>query len=270
LNSKICIIGCGWLGLPLAKYFIEKGADVNGSTSTKSKIKTLKLAGVNPFLLQLSSEKIVGNIDACLDHCKILILNIPPGLRKNPAQDYLGMMQLLVPHIENSSIENLLFISTTSVYEDTVETPILDETSKTSSSTVASKLLIVEQLFKNNSKFRTTILRFSGLIGENRHPAKYLSGKTGVKNPEAPINLIHQKDCIQIIASIINHNAWEELFNASSPSHPSRVNYYKQVCRDLNLPLPQFDYSKTSVGKIISSEKLARELDYRFINNINN
>jgi len=39
--NKIGIIGCGWLGLALAKKFVEKGYSVHGSTTTKSKIEVL-------------------------------------------------------------------------------------------------------------------------------------------------------------------------------------------------------------------------------------
>ncbi|MEM6516925.1 MAG: SDR family NAD(P)-dependent oxidoreductase [Bacteroidota bacterium] len=267
---KICIIGCGWLGLPLAEHLVQAGNSVNGSTTSVNKLNVLKSQGISPFLIKFSPNHIDGNIKACLNGCKTLILNIPPRLRKNPEQDYVAMMQLLIRHIESSTIENLVFISTTSVYEDTTEIPTISETSKTSDSVTASKLLKVEELFTGNPNFNTTILRFGGLIGKDRHPAKFLSGKSGIKNPNAPVNLIHQKDCISIIENIINKSIWNEVFNAAYPAHPTREEYYTKACKELNLPLPKFDQSNTSKGKIISSEKLARILNYRFEQPINN
>ena len=38
-QNKIGIIGCGWLGLPLAKEFISNNYKVKGSTTTKEKLK---------------------------------------------------------------------------------------------------------------------------------------------------------------------------------------------------------------------------------------
>ena len=35
---QVSILGCGWLGLPLAKSLIEKGFSVNGSTTSVEKI----------------------------------------------------------------------------------------------------------------------------------------------------------------------------------------------------------------------------------------
>ena len=51
-------------------------------------------------------------------------------------------------------------------------------------------------LLKNKNN---TILRFGGLIGEERNPLKYLIQKEEILNSDAPINYIHLKDCIGII-----------------------------------------------------------------------
>ena len=39
--TKISILGCGWLGLPLAKAIVENGFSVKGSTTSSEKIATL-------------------------------------------------------------------------------------------------------------------------------------------------------------------------------------------------------------------------------------
>ncbi len=264
MKSPICIIGCGWLGLPLAMHFISKGWQVHGSTSTEHKLNALSSEGIIPFLLKFSSEGVSGNLKGCLNTCKTLILNIPPGLRKNTEQDYVGMMLKIMPHLENSSVENILFIGSTSVYDDNPNMPEITEKSKTSNSETAKKLLRVEEFFKQNTNFKTTILRFGGLIGKDRHPAKYLAGKINLKNPKAPVNLIHLTDCITIINAIIEQEVWAETFNAANPSHPSRETYYTETCMEMKLPVPHFNHDLESLGKQISSQKLAQQLNYRF------
>lgn len=265
MKQHICIIGCGWLGFPLAKSLVKKGHLVKGSTTTLEKISLLNSEGIDGFLVQLSSEGILGGIKNCLADCDILVLNIPPGLRKNPEANYVKQMQHLLPYVEVSSVKHIVFISSTSVYDDDESMPLISETSPTSTrSNTAKQLLAVEALFQNNSRFKTTVLRFSGLFGEDRHPAKFLSGKTNLKHPDAPVNLIHQKDCISIIENIIEQNIWNTVFNATTPSHPSRKNYYTSVCKTQNLPLPSFNNTLKSKGKVIDSTKLARVLDYEF------
>ncbi|MEM5563527.1 NAD(P)-binding domain-containing protein [Psychroserpens sp. AS72] len=264
MNSKICVIGCGWLGFPLAKTLIELGNTVHGSTTSKDKIKTLEKAGIIPFLIHFTSEGVTGNITSCLENCKTLIVNIPPGLRKNSDNDYVKQMTHFVNHIESSSVENVLFIGSTSVYDDSEDFPVIREDSLTSNSKTALKLLEVEALFQQNKNFKTTILRFGGLFGDDRHPATYLSGKTNLKNGEAPVNLIHREDCVSIIISVVKNNIWDTIINASTPSHPTKKDYYTSICKALELPIPEFDNTTTSKGKIIDSSKLVQLLDYEY------
>jgi nucleoside-diphosphate-sugar epimerase len=264
LNPKICVIGCGWLGLPLAKKLIELNYRIHGSTTSKDKLSTLEEAQIIPFLLQFSSEGVDGNIKSCLKDCQTLILNIPPGLRKNPESDYVQQMKHIATHIEDSSVENVLFIGSTSVYDDNETYPIITENSQTSNNKTTQQLLKVETLFTTNKKFKTTILRFSGLFAEDRHPAKYLSGKKNLKNGDAPVNLIHRDDCISIILSIVKNNIWSTVINASTPSHPIKNKYYTALCKTLQIPVPEFDNTTISKGKIIDSTKLAQLLGYDF------
>ena len=58
--KKIAILGCGWLGLPLAKKLIESGYTINGSTTRPEKIKTLRDNGIQPFLIKLSDSSFKG------------------------------------------------------------------------------------------------------------------------------------------------------------------------------------------------------------------
>ncbi len=117
---------------------------------------------------------------------------------------------------------------------------------------------------QKNQNFKTTILRFGGLIGTDRQPVKFLAGKENLKNPDAPVNLIHQNDCISIIEAIITQSKWNEVFNAAAPFHPSRKEYYTQKAKELNLALPIFSSEKSDIKKTISSEKIQNQLNYQF------
>lgn len=265
MTKHISIIGCGWLGLPLAKQFISNGCSVNGSTTSLEKIEILKSIGIDAFYVEVTEEGVKGAIANCLNKSEILILNIPPGLRRDPKNDFVSQMRLLIPYIESSTIKKVVFISSTSVYGDNKLMPIITEsTTPNPDSEGGKQLLIIENLFQKNANFQTTILRFSGLFGDDRHPANYLSGKSDLKNPKAPVNLIHQKDCIGIIMEIVQQEVWNELFNASTTPHPTRKDYYTAECLKLKLPLPEFDDSNSSKGKLINSKKLMDTLEYHF------
>ena len=263
---QISILGCGWLGLPLAKRLIEKGHSVNGSTTSENKLSVFEDAGINPFLVTLESESISENINSFLTESEILIIDIPPKLRANTdfsQKIFVDKIQNLIPLIEKSTVKKVLFVSSTSVYGDKNDF-ITEETIPNPETESGKQLLLTEEILQKNQNFGTTILRFGGLIGEDRHPVKFLAGKENLENPHATVNLIHQVDCINIIEAIIHQSKWNEVFNAVAPFHPTREEYYTQKARERNLLLPKFITEKSDLKKIISSQKIESILKYQF------
>ena len=270
--KQISILGCGWLGLPLAITLLKNGLKVKGSTTSEAKIALLEKNGIVPFLISLSEKQILGDTAEFLENATVLIINIPPKLKGNLNENFVAKIRNFIPFIEKSLIQNVLFISSTAVYTDD-NSIITEETIPNPTTESGKQLLEVEQLLLNNENFQTVILRFGGLIGEERHPIHFLSGRKAIENPNAPINLIHQKDCIGIIEKILeqaqdNKHFWNEIYNAVAPFHPSRKAYYTQKAMDLNLSIPEFVEDIESVGKIIMSDKVEKRLGYKFINNL--
>lgn len=261
--SKISILGCGWLGLPLAKSLLAKKHELKTSTTSEDKIENLKNLDLNPFLISIS-DVIDGDISGFLKDTEILFIDIPPNLSKGENDDFTAKIKNLIPEIEKSLVQKVLYVSATSVYDDDENfRNITEQTPENPVTQSGKQMLKAEELLFENTNFQTTSLRFGGLYGKERHPIHYLSGKSGIANPDAPINLIGLTDCIGIIEKIIEKEAWNEVFNAVNPEHPSRKEYYNGKATSLGLPLVGFDESEISVGKIIDSGKLER-LGYEF------
>ena len=274
MNKKISILGCGWLGLPLAKSLLSKSYTVKGSTTSESKLDLLKNAGISPFQIQLEQHQIIGKIEDFLKETDILIIDIPTGLRREISSSnemtFVNKIKNLIPFIEKSGIQKVIFVSSTSVYGDSFPIIEITEETKPNPDTESGKqLVIAETLLQSNEHFKTTVIRFVGLLGEDRHPVKFLAGRTNVENPDAPVNMIQREDCIGIIEKIlkqVQHDNWEwnQTFNAVAPQHPTRKEYYHKKAQILNLPLPIFAENLESKGKIISSKKVETILGYSF------
>lgn len=264
---KISILGCGWLGFPLAKSLIDQGFSVKGSTTSDNKITTLENARIDSYLLSVEENEVVGNIASFLETSEVLILNIPPKLGGNNPENFIAKMTTLLPFIEKSIIKKVIFISSTSVYADD-NSVVTENTIPKPNTESGRQLLTCENLLLSNTSFQTTIVRFGGLIGEDRHPIRMLSGRKNIENPDAPINLIHQKDCIGIVEAIIKKEIYSIIFNAVTPLHPTRKDYYTQKAIERNLPLPEFENSKPSVGKLILIDKVISVLGYSFVESL--
>jgi len=253
LKNTIGIMGCGWLGLPLAKSFIQAGYNVHGSTTNKDKLDTLEKEGIKPFMVILSEESVTGSITEFLNKLDILIINVPPRLRGNNNENYVLKMNLLHYEIGKSSVKKIVFVSSTSVYgaakgevtEDTLPIPVTES---------GRQLVEAENIFQNDKSLQTTILRFGGLIGPNRHPVTMLSGKKGLTNGNDPVNLIHLNDCIHLIKTVLENNWWDQIFNGVYPDHPLKRDYYCQMADKNKLPKPQYlNPESLKSGKIIHS-----------------
>lgn len=262
----ISILGCGWLGLPLAKSLLKKDHLVKGSTTSEEKLELLKQEGIEPYLIKLEPE-LKGNTDDEFWKSDLLILNIPPGRgRKNVITYHRKQIQSVLQQVLASEIKQVIFISSTSVYPKTPGV-VEEEDARPGKAGRDSgeALLEAEQLLMERSEFDTTVIRFGGLYGYDRHPAKYLAGKNNLDRAKAPVNLIHRDDCIRIIEEVITQNVKGEIFNAVSDGHPPRKMYYTTACKALGLTTPKFKKDTGTNYKVVSNVKLKKQLTYRFI-----
>ncbi|MGA7836329.1 MAG: hypothetical protein WB996_00035 [Ignavibacteriaceae bacterium] len=247
--NTISILGCGWLGLPLAVNFINRGYHVKASTTSENRLPELSEQKIEPYIIEL--EKLPGNIYAFLQS-DILIISIPS---KN-----INGFKSLVKEIEKSGIEKVIFVGSTSIYEDNNKIIYEDDCEESS----ASPLFIIENLLRDSGKFRTTILRFGGLIGYSRNPGRFFANGRPVANPEANINMIHLDDCVQIIDQIIKQSVWGDVFNCCADTHPTKRDFYTQAAKNIGAAVPNFEESPVEQYKIISNQKVKRLLNYEF------
>ena len=245
-TRKISVLGSGWLGLPLTKYLSKKGYQAKTSTRSSVRAKQISEQGVDVCVFDI--EKISESESSFLD-ADILIVNITS---KN-----LQAFSELIAEIEKSSIQNVLFISSTSVYPNLNKVITEDDGLELED----SKLFQIENIFRKNKNFKTSILRLSGLIGYCRHPGNWFSTRA-ISQADAPVNLIHRDDCIGIIYSIISQNAWGDVYNGTADTHPSKRKFYSYAKKLLHQPIPNCLESDVLEYKIISNHKTKYILSY--------
>ncbi|PCJ31941.1 MAG: NAD(P)-dependent oxidoreductase [Gammaproteobacteria bacterium] len=248
--KTISLLGSGWLGLPLAKHFVSKGFVVKASTRSESRLAGLRDNNTEAFLVDI--DRLDDNIEGFL-HTDSLVINITS---KNT-----DGFRLLVEEIERSTIKNLIFISSTSVYVNTNKIIREDDVGSFSN----SPLLAIEALFRHAVGFNTTIIRFGGLIGYSRHPGRFFKQGKVFSYPDAYVNLIHRDDCIEIISRVIEQQAWGEVFNCCADTHPTKREFYTQASKAMGATVPRFSESDEVSYKIISNQKVKAVLGYEFL-----
>jgi nucleoside-diphosphate-sugar epimerase len=257
----VSILGCGWYGRSLAQTLLNNNIAVKGSVTSAEKLQTLSALGVNPYLVNFKPDG--EHFDPDFFKCDLLVICIPPKTRHGEGSDHLLKVKRIINAIENSSIKNVIYISSTGVYGNTnKEVNELDDPEPDSEA--GTVLLAAERLFKDQPAFKATIIRFAGLVGPGRHPGRFFAGKTAVPNGLAPVNLIHLDDCIGITIAVIEQKAFGRVFNASSPDHPSRSYFYGNAAAQAGLTPPEF-INELSGWKLVNSVFLRSVLNYEFM-----
>ncbi len=261
--QSISILGCGWLGLPLGKHLVKEGYNVKGSTTSDSKLLTIQESGIESFKI------IVTNKLACKDassffQSEVLFLNIPPK-RSNPniEEEYPIQVQKVVECAKLGGVDQIIFASSTGVYGDDNQI-VTEQTIPNPTRGSGAALVHAEQIIQN-AGLQWIILRFAGLVGEDRKAGRFLAGKTNLSDGQAPVNLVHQKDCIQVVTQILKQQVRNEVFNVCADKHPIKQVYYVEQALKEGLVPPSFLDNAPAKYKIVSSEKLKQRLDYSFI-----
>ena len=231
----------------MAVSLINDGFSVKGSTTSEIKIHELEALNIEAYTIDITEFE---EFDLFLTSDILLI-----AITSKDIDAY----ERLIEQIEISPIQKVIFISSTSVY------PASNSIVTEESTTLKSSLLAIENLFRDNTFFETTIIRFAGLFGPGRHPGSWFKNGKIIPQPNGFVNMIHQEDCINIIHEIIDQNCWNTTFNASSNDHPTRRDFYINARNSLNFEMPIFEENSQLKYKIICSKKLQEVLSYEFI-----
>jgi nucleoside-diphosphate-sugar epimerase len=256
----VSILGCGWYGEALGLSLVQKGINVKGSVTSAEKLGTLFSLGILPYpaLFNADSE----SFDPGFFKCEVMVISIPPKFRQGETDAYIPKIQRIIQTILQYQIKKVIYISSTAVYGDS-NSEVNELTDPQPDNPQGAILLEAEKLFQAETTFKTTIIRFGGLIGDDRDPGRFFAGKTAIPNGRAPVNLIHLQDCVGITGAVLQNNAFGYLFNACSPQHPHKADFYREASLRAGFPAPQFIDELTN-WKIVSSVNLTAVLHYKF------
>lgn len=239
--KSVTIIGYGWLGKACAAYLLEHNYELK---ITKRNIDNSDL----PY--PVFAWKLGDDFPAAAAS-KIIIISIAES--ENNYENYIKLYK----NLESLAVEKVIFISSTSIYNNAEGE--VDETFDIS--TVTTSVALKEKTLQS-TPLKTVILRLSGLVGPGRNPARFLAGKTNVANPNNKINLVHQFDVVRIIEQCILLDV-NGIFNVCSSNHPTRKEFYTKVCLHENLNPPVFA-TDTEPVRWVSNEKSKYDLNFEY------
>lgn len=230
---NIAIIGCGWLGQRVAKYLTDKNHHVLATTTSPEKIPALEKIASEVHLLDLNTTE---NFDF-LKESETAIFSMP--ISRNTWHKGFEKFQHKFP--------KTLFFSSTGVYPQDPGIYTENFTENLRPDIITSETLV-------KGKYpRTTILRFGGLMGDERSPQNFFQLKEPA-DPAKKVNYIHYDDIAAIVELFLTTEKTSEIYNIVAPKHPS-------LAEILNIETEQ----ENSAQRIISPEKFIQDFNYKFI-----
>lgn len=246
MSKSISILGCGWLGLPLARHLLSQGWLVKGSTTSLDKLDVMRHDGIDPFLIDLVQGDPLPQAFFQTDY---LLINVPPTRLMRQVEAY----HPFVDAIEESGVSKVIFISSTSVYPS--ENNTVSERDTDAIADGSNSLLDIERLFQRAS-FQTAIVRFGGLVGGTRYPGRFFNSDRPVTGARQPINLIHLVDCIRVIEKVVEKDSFPLVINGVAGTHPTKQEFYSLAAQLAGNDLPEF-IEDDSPYKIVNNQALS-------------
>jgi nucleoside-diphosphate-sugar epimerase len=193
MNEKILIAGYGYLGKYLANELVKNNNTVN--VIKRSHIDTEN--GINFIFKDINS--IQANDIPDIDY--IFYLLAPNSFNEQEyLKTYVNGLTRLCKALKNQHIKRLIFISSTSVYEQN-DTSIVDENSAAEPNNFPGKTMLAAEKVLKESKINYIIARLSGIYGPHRpginisRPDEFFSNRIHVHDAcNALIHLMKLKD----------------------------------------------------------------------------
>lgn len=254
MNKNVSILGCGWLGLPLAVNLAKSGFKVKASKTSNADFNILENNNIEPLIINFKPDS---EPNADFFATDILVICFPPKVKHNGVDFYLEQIKnISAGIIDNIKLQKLIFISSTSVYGEHKGNTLETDGNQEHFLYKAEKMLI-ESL--HNKEFYA--LRFGGLMGYDRNPCKYITVNS--PNIAEGVNYIHQDDAVSAILAVVNdENSLAGVYNVVSPIHPSRIDILEINCKQIIANKNQLLNSQN--GKLINPNKFIRAFNFKF------
>jgi nucleoside-diphosphate-sugar epimerase len=236
-KPRILIIGCGDIGLRVAKQLIRH-YKVFALTSQVSRFAELRAVGVTPLLGNLDEPNSLWRLSAIAE---TVIHLAPPQNMGRLDRRTRNLIRILSQR--PNQVRRLIYVSTTGVYGNHSGAHVSETTPVHPESERAWRRVDAEctlRLWALAHGVILTILRVPGIYALDRLPLERLEAKTPALLPEedAYSNHIHSEDLARLVCSAVYHGKPQRVINACDGGETKMGDYFDQVADAFDLARP--------------------------------
>jgi len=233
------VVGCGYLGLRVARLWRDAGKHVLALTRSPDRATALAAEGIEPVLGDVTTPEGL----PALPPVDTIFWGV--GFDRAAGATYhdvhvtgLGRVLDVVP-----GMPRVVFSSSTGVW-GTDDGAVVDETTPAHPAREAGRVLLeAEALLRARTGDRGTALRFAGLYGPGRLPRldDLRAGRAIAADPDSWLNLIHADDAARIVLAVAAAAHAKPLYVVSDGVPVKRRGWYAHLAARTGSPPPTFD-----------------------------
>lgn len=246
-KTDYLILGCGYLGLRVARRWVAQGRSVAAVTRQPERLALLTSEGITPFLgdvLDLESLQLLPQASTVLyavGHDRRSGRTMAEGTLQG-----LSHMMDWWRGRQAPRTGHCIYISSTSVYGQT-DGSWVDESAPCEPLTQGGTTILTAErqlqvMAHQLPGLTLTILRLAGIYGPGRllREQALRLGEPIVTNPDGWLNLIHVEDAAQIVVAVALQPRTPGLYNVSDDTPVRRRDFYNYLSTRLNTTPPRF------------------------------
>lgn len=259
---KVAIIGCGYVGTALARYWNQElGFFVTATTTTPERVASLEEVAQRVALVNGND---IEGLQAVLQDQDTVVLSVGARNAQLYEQTYLHTAQTLVSALKQApTVQQLIYTGSYAVYGDKGGAWVDEESTIAPANPNGEILAQTEQVLLSASgeSLKVCILRLGGIYGPNRELVKIfgrVAGTTRPGNGSDATNWIHLEDIVAAI-EFARRNRLQGIYNLVDEARLTTYELLEQVCEKHSLPKVSWDSSAVSVRPYnarVSNQKL--------------
>ena len=279
---RALIVGCGYVGFPLAAELARRGHEVFGLRRSNTTATALQAVGVTPLQADITQPATLASLPRDFDWVVSCVASGGGGAeeyRQLYLQGLANLTDWLVPTAvrSNLALPRLVYTSSTGVYGQN-DGSLVDETSPTEPAMETARVLVeTEKLLLATGReknFPAMILRAAGIYGPERGYLlkQFLRGEARIEGAGArTLNMIHRDDLVRALITTLECGRAGEIYNAVDDEPVSQLEFFKWLAAKLGKPLPPAapedlaaPRKRGLTNKRITNQKLKTELCFTF------
>jgi nucleoside-diphosphate-sugar epimerase len=235
MNPKTLIIGCGYIGLPLALRLKEAGHEISAWVHSADSAKALAVHHFHQVISGSVADP--RSWDAVTESYDVVIHCASSGRGGEADYEQVFLKGVLMMNGQQPKARRL-FVSSTSVYRQT-EGEVVTEKSQADPDTATGRVLRVAEKVAMGAD--ATVVRSSGIYGPKRGLLfeRFRRGEAVIEGDGLRwINQIHQRDLVAALVHLIEAGAPGEIYNATDDTPVTYRDYYAWCSKFLSQPMP--------------------------------